>query len=171
MPGSSKQQPKYHSYSYYRDNFGIYDDDQEIITLTRSDFRKCSSRFLFQSKLSWSKLLIYRMYIVIVSEQSVLNSNSLWFINFYSAMCSHCHTLAPVWRTLAKEMEGVIRFGAVNCEDEWQLCRSLNIRSYPSLYLYPSVSCTCFNSFSLLFVLLKVFIQLSNNFSFLGTQI
>lgn len=55
-------------------------------------------------------------------------------------MCSHCHTLAPIWRTLAKEMEGVLRFGAVNCEDEWQLCRNLNIRSYPSLYMYPSVS-------------------------------
>lgn len=109
LPGANRQQPRYHSYTYYRDNFGIYDDDQEIITLTRTDF-----------------------------QQSVLNSNSLWFINFYSPMCSHCHTLAPIWRALAKEMEGVLRFGAVNCEDEWQLCRSLAIRSYPSLLMYPS---------------------------------
>lgn len=30
----------YQSWSYYRDNFGIYDDDPEIITLTRAEFGK-----------------------------------------------------------------------------------------------------------------------------------
>lgn len=29
---------QYHSYSYYRDHFGIYDDDSEIITLSSADF-------------------------------------------------------------------------------------------------------------------------------------
>lgn len=29
---------QYHSWSYYRDNFGIYDDDPEIITLNKADF-------------------------------------------------------------------------------------------------------------------------------------
>jgi DnaJ homolog subfamily C member 10 len=33
----SKHQ-SYQSWSYYRDNFGIYDDDPEIITLTRAEF-------------------------------------------------------------------------------------------------------------------------------------
>lgn len=28
----------YHSYSYYRDDFGIYDDDPIIVTLSRSDY-------------------------------------------------------------------------------------------------------------------------------------
>jgi DnaJ homolog subfamily C member 10 len=28
----------YQSWSYYRDNFGIYDDDPEIITVTRAEF-------------------------------------------------------------------------------------------------------------------------------------
>jgi len=76
-----------------------------------------------------------------VADQSVLNSHSLWFINFYSPMCSHCHELAPTWRRLARELEGVIRIGAVNCEDDWVLCRQEGIRSYPSLFVYPAVSC------------------------------
>ncbi|XP_049766880.1 dnaJ homolog subfamily C member 10-like [Schistocerca cancellata] len=101
-------QQTYHSWSYYRDNFGIYDDDPQIITLNSADF-----------------------------EESVLGSDALWFINFYSPMCSHCHTLAPVWRRLAQELEGVVRFGAVNCEEEWVLCRQEQIHSYPSLFLYP----------------------------------
>lgn len=29
---------QYQSYTYYRDQFGIYDDDQEIVTLSYSDF-------------------------------------------------------------------------------------------------------------------------------------
>ena len=41
---------------------------------------------------------------------------------------------------MAKELEGVIRVGAVNCEDDWALCRTQGIHSYPSLVLYPRVS-------------------------------
>lgn len=44
------------------------------------------------------------------------------------------------WREVAKELEGVIRFGAVNCQEEWNLCRRQGIQSYPSLVFYPTVS-------------------------------
>ncbi|CAL4084368.1 unnamed protein product, partial [Meganyctiphanes norvegica] len=97
----------YHSWNYYKDNFGIYDEDPEIITLNKADF-----------------------------EMSVTGS-TIWFINFYHPMCSHCHTLAPVWREVARELEGVIRIGAVNCDDDYHLCSSQGIGSYPSLLFYP----------------------------------
>ncbi|KAK7113286.1 dnaJ homolog subfamily C member 10-like [Littorina saxatilis] len=99
---------QYESWQYYQQNFGIYDDDQEIITLSKSDF-----------------------------EVSVDGTDDIWFINFYSTHCSHCHDLAPTWREMARELEGVIRVGAVNCEDDWALCRMQGIHSYPSLVLYP----------------------------------
>lgn len=35
---SSWSQSQYHSYSYYRDHFGIYDDDPQIVTLNMADF-------------------------------------------------------------------------------------------------------------------------------------
>lgn len=44
------------------------------------------------------------------------------------------------WREVARELEGVIRIGAVNCQEEWNLCRRQGIHSYPSLVLYPTVS-------------------------------
>ena len=44
------------------------------------------------------------------------------------------------WREVAKELEGVIRFGAVNCQEEWNLCRRQGIQSYPSLVFYPTIS-------------------------------
>ncbi|XP_046422638.1 dnaJ homolog subfamily C member 10-like isoform X1 [Neodiprion fabricii] len=98
---------QYQSWSYYQNQFGIYDDDPQVETLNRHDY-----------------------------NEKVLKSESIWFINFYSPMCSHCHHLAPVWRQVAKELEGVVRIGAVNCEDDWHLCRQINIRSYPTLLYY-----------------------------------
>ena len=50
---------------------------------------------------------------------------------------SSCHVLQ--WRKVAQELDGVIRIGAVNCEDDWMLCRQQGIRSYPSLVFYPKV--------------------------------
>jgi len=57
---------QYQSWTFYRDNFGIYDEDPEIHTLSRSDF-----------------------------AEEVVESEEIWFINFYSTFCSHCHALAP----------------------------------------------------------------------------
>ncbi|GFQ81766.1 dnaJ homolog subfamily C member 10 [Trichonephila clavata] len=37
----------YRSWNYYYENFGIYDDDPEIITLTKADFGKLISSWLF----------------------------------------------------------------------------------------------------------------------------
>ena len=37
---------KYQSWSYYNEQFGIYDDDPEIITLSQSDFRKLDLVFV-----------------------------------------------------------------------------------------------------------------------------
>lgn len=99
----------YESWSFYQDEFGIYDDDPEIITLSHSDF-----------------------------EQAVEGTNDVWFINYYSPHCSHCHILAPTWREMARELDGVVRIGAVNCQDDWQICQMQGIRSYPSLLIYPS---------------------------------
>ncbi|KAG7219681.1 hypothetical protein INR49_004541 [Caranx melampygus] len=101
-----QQGGRYESWNYYRYDFGIYDDDLEIITLDSGDF------------------------------EAAVNSGEIWFINFYFPRCSHCHQLAPTWREFAKEMDGVIRIGAVNCGDNNHLCRRKGINSYPSLFIF-----------------------------------
>nr|XP_012150041.1 PREDICTED: dnaJ homolog subfamily C member 10-like isoform X1 [Megachile rotundata]XP_012150042.1 PREDICTED: dnaJ homolog subfamily C member 10-like isoform X1 [Megachile rotundata] len=95
----------------YENDFELYANDPEIIKLNNNDY-----------------------------FESVINTEKAWIINFYSPMCSHCHRLAPVWRKLAKEFDGVVRIGAVNCEDEWQLCHQIPIQSYPTLMYYPKYS-------------------------------
>jgi len=56
----------YENWHFYNQEFGLYDEDPEIITLSRNDF-----------------------------DPSVTYSEDIWFINFYSPRCSHCHDLAP----------------------------------------------------------------------------
>uniref|UniRef100_A0A0R3RQK7 DnaJ homolog subfamily C member 10 n=1 Tax=Elaeophora elaphi TaxID=1147741 RepID=A0A0R3RQK7_9BILA len=103
-----KENHHYQSWQFYKDNFGIYDEDKEIVTLSRSDF-----------------------------ERTVSKTDEIWFINFYSTFCSHCHQLAPTWRKFAQEMEGVLRIGAVNCAEDPMLCHSQGVMGYPSLVIYP----------------------------------
>ncbi|KAK9752946.1 Thioredoxin [Popillia japonica] len=102
-----KIKPTYQSYSYYTEQFGIYDNDPLVITLSKADY-----------------------------EINVIDDNQAWFINFYSPHCQHCQNLAAVWRKLAQEMEGVIKVAAVNCEDDLALCVQLDIDSYPTLLYY-----------------------------------
>ncbi|XP_077997471.1 dnaJ homolog subfamily C member 10-like [Glandiceps talaboti] len=98
---------RYESWNFYKTEFGLYDEDPEVVTLSKTDF-----------------------------ENSVFGED-IWFVNFYSPRCHHCHDLAPTWRKFAKEMEGVIRIGAVNCWDDNPLCTQQGIMQYPTLVIYP----------------------------------
>lgn len=102
----------YQNWNYYYESFGIYDNDEEIFTLSWSDFEQ--------------------------SIRGVHAHEFIWFINFYSPQCSHCHHLAPEWRKMAKQLGAIVRIGAINCAEDRPLCQQEGIRSYPSLVLYPS---------------------------------
>jgi hypothetical protein len=45
------------------------------------------------------------------------------------------HELAPTWRKLASEFEGVMRIAPVSCEDDWALCYQLIIEFYQGSYI------------------------------------
>ncbi|KAG5348339.1 DJC10 protein, partial [Acromyrmex charruanus] len=102
----SHKKQTYHSWNYYQNSF-IYDDDKYVINLGKNDY-----------------------------YESVINSHSSWFVNFYSPMCSHCHHLAPTWKEVAKLLDGVVKIAAVNCEYNWQLCHQIGIRAYPTLLYF-----------------------------------
>ena len=104
----TRARPSYQSWNYYHSDFGLYDDDEEIVTLDQREFK-----------------------------ESVLHGYQVWFVNFYSPRCGHCHDLAPEWRALARDLQGTgVRGGAVNCGEEPGLCRGQGVQGYPSLLLY-----------------------------------
>ncbi|KAI6234475.1 DnaJ-like protein subfamily C member 10 [Aphelenchoides fujianensis] len=70
-------------------------------------------------------------------QSRVIDSGDVWFINFYSTFCGHCHELAPTWREFARKMHGIVKIGAVNCAEYPVICHGEHVNAYPSLVVYP----------------------------------
>lgn len=42
--------------------------------------------------------------------------------------CGHCKALAPEWEKLAKNMQGILKIGAVNCDEQKELAAHFGIQ-------------------------------------------
>lgn len=69
-------------------------------------------------------------------QKLVTTSQDPWFIKFYVPWCSHCQHLAPTWAEMAKEMEGKLNVGEVNCEQSSRLCKDAKVEGYPTIYFF-----------------------------------
>jgi protein disulfide-isomerase A6 len=65
----------------------------------------------------------------------VLTSSGAWFIEFYAPWCGHCRQLAPVFEEAAQEAGTKMHFGKVDCDDEKELQRRFDVKSFPTLVL------------------------------------
>ena len=63
------------------------------------------------------------------------DAKHVWLIEFYAPWCQHCKRLKPTMERLAKELEGFVKVGAVNCEKEKQLCGVEGVSSFPAIKL------------------------------------
>ncbi|PGH27044.1 protein disulfide-isomerase domain [Polytolypa hystricis UAMH7299] len=69
-------------------------------------------------------------------QKLVTATRDPWFIKFYAPWCTHCQSLAPTWRQMAKEMKGSLNVGEVNCETERRLCKDAHVNSYPTMHFF-----------------------------------
>jgi protein disulfide-isomerase len=69
-------------------------------------------------------------------EKVVTNTLDPWFIKFYAPWCHHCQALAPTWATLARQMQGKLNIGEVNCDAEKKLCKEARVRGYPTMLFF-----------------------------------
>lgn len=69
-------------------------------------------------------------------QKLVTTSQDPWFVKFYVPWCSHCQHLAPTWAAIAKEMEGKLNIGEVNCEQSPRLCKDAKVSAYPTIYFF-----------------------------------
>ncbi|CAK7223392.1 hypothetical protein SBRCBS47491_005192 [Sporothrix bragantina] len=66
----------------------------------------------------------------------VTMTQDTWFVKFYAPWCHHCKAMAANWDQLAKEMQGKLNIGEVNCEKESRLCKDVRVKGYPTIALF-----------------------------------
>ncbi|KAI0052647.1 thioredoxin-domain-containing protein [Auriscalpium vulgare] len=59
------------------------------------------------------------------------------FVKFFAPWCGHCKKLAPIWVTLAKDMQHNLTIAEVNCDDYKSLCTAQGVTGFPMLFFYP----------------------------------
>jgi len=70
-------------------------------------------------------------------EQVMESDDAFWLVEFYAPWCGHCKQLAPQYEKVAKNLHGLVKVGAVNCDEEKQLCGQFGVRGFPTLKLFP----------------------------------
>jgi len=69
-------------------------------------------------------------------QRLVTNTMDPWFVKFYAPWCGHCQALSPNWKSMAREMEGVLNVGEVNCDIEKRLCKDARVKAYPTMLFF-----------------------------------
>ncbi|MBR2500568.1 MAG: thioredoxin [Clostridia bacterium] len=69
-------------------------------------------------------------------EEEVLKSDIPVLIDFWASWCAPCRMLAPVIEELAIELEGAVKVGKVNIDDEQALALDYRVVSIPTVLLF-----------------------------------
>ena len=66
----------------------------------------------------------------------VINSESLWLVEFYAPWCGHCKSLAPHWEKAAKQLKGFVEVGAVDMTTDKSVGSPYDVKGFPTLKFF-----------------------------------
>ncbi|KAM9069782.1 protein disulfide-isomerase A6 [Sarcophilus harrisii] len=88
---------------------GLYSSSDDVIELTPSNFNR-----------------------------EVIQSNSLWLIEFYAPWCGHCQRLAPEWKKAATALKDIVKVGAVDADKHQSLGGQYGVQGFPTIKIFSS---------------------------------
>ncbi|KAL4784169.1 hypothetical protein BJX76DRAFT_357251 [Aspergillus varians] len=68
-------------------------------------------------------------------NELIANSNYPSIVEFYAPWCGHCQNLKPAYEKAAKNLDGLAKVAAVNCDDDAnkQFCGQMGVQGFPTL--------------------------------------
>ncbi|KAL1878133.1 hypothetical protein VTK73DRAFT_8013 [Phialemonium thermophilum] len=68
-------------------------------------------------------------------DRLIAKSNHTSIVEFYAPWCGHCQNLKPAYEKAAKNLEGLAKVAAVNCDDDANkpFCGSMGVQGFPTL--------------------------------------
>lgn len=69
-------------------------------------------------------------------EEEVLKSDVPVLVDFYADWCGPCKMMGPVVEKLAEEMEGRMKVGKCNVDDDMQLAQQYRISNIPAFIVF-----------------------------------
>ena len=69
-------------------------------------------------------------------EAEVLKSDIPVLVDFWASWCGPCMMLSPVIAELAEELEGKVKVGKVNVDEQSELAMKYRVASIPTLLLF-----------------------------------
>ena len=68
-------------------------------------------------------------------KEEVLENEGVTLVDFWAPWCGPCQMVGPVIEELEKEMEGKVKVGKVNVDEEGSLAQEYEIMSIPAVYI------------------------------------
>ena len=69
-------------------------------------------------------------------EEKVLKSEKPVLVDFYADWCGPCNAMAPVIEELAIELDGKVKVGKINVDDNPDIAVEYNVMSIPTLIIF-----------------------------------